>query len=104
MPVIKHRKFNRNYISSTPLHSFPKLLDFFAKIKIPGWIGSWGIENCRDVVFQNNWSKKSNIDITRKLENIFILPSLDVRTIRDNRPEWDFSGLLVSATFERNWK
>jgi hypothetical protein len=36
MPVIEHSKFNRDNVPCTSLDSLPKLLDFFAKIKIPG--------------------------------------------------------------------
>jgi hypothetical protein len=36
MPVVEHSKFNRDNVPYTSLDSLPKLLDFFAKIKIPG--------------------------------------------------------------------
>lgn len=72
--MVEDREFNRYNVADSSLESLTGLLDFCTEIQGPRRIGSRGVKNGRNIVFQNYGSKESNVDVPRNLENVFVLP------------------------------
>ena len=82
MPMVKNGELDGNYIASSSLDSSSRLLDFGTKVKRPRRIGPCGVKDSRNVVFQHHGSEEANVDVSRELEDVLVLPAMTFAHVR----------------------
>lgn len=74
MPVIEHSEFDRYEISRATFDPFPMCFYLFPQCQRPLRICARGIQNGCNVIAEYDRGEKSDVDVSRQLENIFVLP------------------------------
>lgn len=54
MPMVKYRELDGDNVSGASFDSVPSQLDLTAQVEGPFRIGTWGVQDCRYVVSQDN--------------------------------------------------
>lgn len=100
--MVENCEFDRYNITCSTLNSLPSALDLCSKVKRPRRIGSWSVQDCSNIVLQHHCCKEPDVDVSRQLENILILPASRLTTAWPNDQlrthSFCFSTLKVSQS------
>ena len=72
--MVKHREFDRHNIARTSVDTVAPQFDLTTQVERPFGIGTRCVEDCSDVVSQDDRRKEGDVDVSGELEDVFILP------------------------------